>query len=121
MSIQESTNKTVSKTGFNTSDVNYNIKIKEITNAISSGLNILNNAIIENYDLDEEVNKEGILNKDSIDFSRIATSSANAKNGDFIVIKNTKYWGDTDELTYKIRDDGTVAIMENGIVLGFTQ
>lgn len=120
MPIQGSNNKTVS-TNTSTSNINNDIRIKEITNTIVNSLSLVSNIPVENYDLDEnELSKEGILNKDSIDFSRIATSASNVKNGNFVVIKNTKYWGDTGNLTYKIRDDGTVAIMEDSVILGFT-
>lgn len=121
MSIQNSSNKSVA-TNTNSSTKNINkVRISDIVSTIGNSINIVKNATLEEYDLDAQtLTKEGTLNKDNIDFSRIATSSSNVKNENFITIKNTKYWGDTGELTYKIRDDGTVAIMENGIVLGFT-
>lgn len=121
MQLQGSSNKNVTRNTNSSTDNIENVKIKEINNIISEGLNIISNIPIENYDLDEpELSNEGKLNKDSINFSRIATSVANVNSGNFVTIKNTKYWGDKGELTYKIRKDGTVAIMENGVILGFT-
>lgn len=121
MQLQGSNNKTVS-TNTNSSTNNINkIRISDINTTIVNPLNNINNAALEEYNLDEpELSKEGTITKENINFSRIATSAANAKNGSFIVVKNTKYWGDTGELSYKIRDDGIVAIMENGVILGFT-
>lgn len=65
-----------------------------MVSTIGSSLNIVKNAALEEYNLDEQtLAKKGTLEKDKIDFSRIATSSTNAKNKNFITIKNTKYWG----------------------------
>lgn len=121
MQVQGSNNKNVATNSTSSRNSIGKININITSKTFNNPINTINNAPIENYDLDEQsLTKEGKLNKETIDFSRIATSSANAKNGKFITVKNTKYWGDTGELTYKMRDDGTIAIMEDGIILGFT-
>lgn len=121
MPIKGSDNKDVStNTSSSTANVN-NIKISSGTTDITGALNTAANNTIENYDLDEpELNKEGILNRNDLDFSRIAATAENAKTDKFVKVKNPEYWGDTGDLTYKIRDDGTVAISEDGVILGFT-
>lgn len=121
MPINGSENKSVStNTTSSTGNIN-SIKINEITSTIGNSLNTIANSAIENYDLDEpELSKEGVLNRDDLDFSRIGSTAGNVKDGNFINVKNPEYWGDTGDLTYKIRDDGTVAISEDGVILGFT-
>ncbi len=121
MPINGSENKSVStNTTSSTGNIN-SIKINEITSTIGNSLNNIANSAIENYDLDEpELSKEGVLNRDDLDFSRIGSTAGNVKDGNFINVKNPEYWGDTGDLTYKIRDDGTVAISEDGVILGFT-
>ena len=64
-------------------------------------------------------NTTGKLDKSDIDFSKISTSAGNVLAGNTVSV-NEKYWGDNGELTYEIRKDGTVAIKENGQILGFT-
>lgn len=121
MPINGSENKSVStNTTSSTSNVN-SIKINEITSTIGNSLNNIANSAIENYDLDEpELSKEGTLSRDDLDFSRIGATAGNVKDENFVNVKNPEYWGDTGDLTYKIRDDGTVAISEDGVILGFT-
>lgn len=121
MPINGSENKSVStNTTSSTGNIN-SIKINEITSTIGNSLNNIANSAIENYDLDEpELSKEGVLNRDDLDFSRIGSTAGNVKDGNFVNVKNPEYWGDTGDLTYKIRDDGTVAISEDGVILGFT-
>lgn len=120
MTIQGSNNKSVSTNTSSSTNNIKNIKISEIVNSNGKSITNVSNAALEEYNLDDSLIKESVIDKSSIDFTRIATSTSNVQNGKFITIKNTKYWGDNGDLTYKIRDDGTVAIMENGIVLGYT-
>lgn len=121
MPINASDNKNLSSTTSSSTNDIKNIKIREVPSTSNSSLNIVSNNVVESYDLDEPVsNNEGILNRNDLDFSRIGSTAGNVKDGNFINVKNPEYWGDTGDLTYKIRDDGTVAISEDGVVLGFT-
>ena len=65
---------------------------------------------------------KGDLSADTIDFSRISTSSAGVAGMQFIssdrILK--QYWGDNGKLTYEKRADGTIAIKEGDQILGFT-
>lgn len=62
----------------------------------------------------------GEIDFENIDFSRISTNSEDAKNGDFIA-KNkvlTDYWKNGENLTYEVKDDGTILIYKDGIAMG---
>lgn len=121
MPINESENKNITTNTNSSTDNIGSIKVNEMTSTITGSLNNIANNPIENYDLDEPgLGTEGILNKDSLDFSRIAVTAGNVKEGNFVNVKNPEYWGDNADLTYKIREDGTVAISEDGVILGFT-
>ena len=65
---------------------------------------------------------EGVLRKTDIDYSRISSSADKVQNENFIDesrISKDK-WGDNGELTYKVRDDGSVVIYEDGVAMGYT-
>ena len=116
------------KTNVDTININ---SMSEVANQNSvSADTLVNNSIapVDTLDVSSEVSnistmaKEGTLDKNSIDFSRISATAGDALNGNFINREriNDNYWGDNGELTYKIRDDGTIMIFENGTLLGFT-
>lgn len=80
---------------------------------------IKDNNTTENFDLNITPSKEGKVN--SIDLSKISTSANGALNGDFVLESkiNKKSW-EENNLLYKIRDDGAVAIIHDGVIIGFT-
>lgn len=119
MPINGSENKSVSTNVNSSTDNIESVTISNTSNNSNNSLNISNNAPLEEYSLEESI-KEGVLNRNDLDFSRIGATAGDAKNGNFINVKNPDYWGDTGDLTYKIRDDGAVAISEDGVILGFT-
>lgn len=121
MPINGSENKNVTTNTNSSTDNIGSISINNTPSTINNSINTTNNAPLESYDLEEpELAKEGVLNRDDLDFSRIANTAGNAKEGNFVNVKNPEYWGDNADLTYKVRDDGTVAISEDGVILGFT-
>ena len=76
----------------------------------------------ETVDVQPDIPQTGNLSVDTIDFSRISRSSAGAAGMQFIssdrILK--QYWGDNGNLTYNVREDGTVEIREGGEIIGFT-
>ena len=109
------------------SSININ-SFSVVGNKDDSSLDLLvnnNNISVDTLDLTADtlsMANEGSLSKENIDFSRISATAGDAKNGNFISQSkiNDSYWGDNGELTYKIRDDGTIMIFENDTLLGFT-
>ena len=52
----------------------------------------------------------------NLDYNRIAASADNVLSGNFVKINISSFEG----VTYKIRDDGTVALYKDGTIIGFT-
>lgn len=120
MPINGSENKSITTNTNSSTDNLGSISINNTPTTINNSINATNNAPLEEYDLSEPMSKEGVLDRNNLDFSRIATTAGNAKDGNFVNVKSPEYWGDNAPLTYKVRDDGTVAISEDGVILGFT-
>lgn len=120
MPINGSENKNITTNTNSSTDNLGSISINNAPSTINNSVNTSNNAPLEEYDLSEPMLNEGVLDRNNLDFSRIATTAGNAKDGNFVNVKSPEYWGDNAPLTYKVRDDGTVAISEDGVVLGFT-
>lgn len=53
-----------------------------------------------------------------LDLSKIASSAGNAKSGNFVKVNETIF--SQPGLEFKARDDGTIAIISGGIIIGFT-
>ena len=96
----------------------------------------LSNYVITNYqETDEEMKQQVESNLDEslaqldnvkelgngVNLDKISTSAQGALNGDFVdSSKLKKSMFEDGELEFKVRDDGSVQIMKNGTILGFT-
>ena len=60
------------------------------------------------------------VNKATIDFSRISTNANDAINGNFIKEENVhkEFW--EGDLTFVKRNDGSIQIIKDGVVMGYT-
>jgi len=105
-----------------------NINVSSIDTAVPSVQNTVGNtlstaqATTEELDLGVEkiVVKTGIIQPSSINFSRIATNANDAKNGNF-TSKGEEYEQLLQgEITYNVRDDGSVQIIKNNMVIAYT-
>lgn len=91
----------------------------------------LSNTLKESMDKVNEMNtnnatkaysNSGTIDPNSIDYSRISTNAEDALKGDFINESNvkTEYFKDGGNITYQVRDDGSVLIFKDGVAMGYT-
>lgn len=59
------------------------------------------------------------LNHDDLDYSKIARTSEGAKNGNYVNVVE-EYFGDDGDLSYEVKDDGSVLIYEGDTAMGWT-
>ena len=78
---------------------------------------------VEEVNLDTtELPKSANINRENIDFARIAKNADSALNQQFFDKSQIaqSYWGDNGQLNYKILDNGAVEIYENDTLMGYT-
>lgn len=91
----------------------------------------LSNTLKETIDKANEINtnstsesysNSGSIDPNTIDYSRISTNAEDALKGDFINESNvkTEYFKDGGNITYQVRDDGSVLISKDGVAMGYT-
>ena len=70
----------------------------------------------------QSIGDTGNINKEDIDFSKIASNKYDVQNGNFYNENaiHKQYWGDNGNLTYKVVDDNTALIYEDGVAMGYT-
>lgn len=114
-----------------------NQTVPKFTEAVLKFSQFLSNYVLENYaDTDAETREKieanlaeaiaqleasGELGATGVDYSKISTSAAGALSGDFIdSSKIRKSTFEDGELEFITRPDGSVQIVKNGTVLGYT-
>ena len=78
---------------------------------------------VSNTNISQSANENSSTNTvdvSNIDFSRISSNASDAISGDFIKEENIhkEYW--QGELTFIKRDDGSIQILKDGVVMGYT-